>query len=43
MNYKTMQPAYNNAVFWMSVKIDGRWYDSRVVPLKVKGAAEAKE
>jgi hypothetical protein len=27
----------------MSVKIDGRWYDSRSVPLRVKGAKELKE
>lgn len=34
---------YNDAAFYMSVKIDGKWYVSRVAPLKVKGAAEVKD
>lgn len=42
MNFTTNQPIYNDAAFMMSLKIDGRWYGSRWVGLKVKGAEEKK-
>jgi hypothetical protein len=43
MNYKTKEPMYNNSGFQLSVKVDDRWYISRTVFLKVKGAKEVND
>jgi hypothetical protein len=43
MNYQTKEPMYNDSRFQLSVKIDDRWHDSRMVFLKLKGAKEVHE